>query len=306
MLNKKLSPQVTAFFMAEYLYLVSKSLAMKKYLFSLFAIVFFLACRNTPNKETATGLSPADSLLSKEENTTIFPAITDSSKLNIIQRDAKTIPYLAYKQTFLEEGSFTQPSFTQQDIDGDGNKEIVISSYTGGAHCCDVTNILARTADKEMKEVLSFMGGTYISKDTIRLSFFEALGYFHTCYACNVEYPGSSIEPVAGLRFANGKFTFLPSMEEDNNTILKSLQFLQSKGVPDKGAEEEDGFDDGTRKAYAFNIVAYYYNNARDLTKTKQLFYQYYTHKDKEAIWKDLAKYIAGFDEDIKKAAVLE
>jgi len=278
---------------------------MKKCLFSLFAIIFFLACRNTSNKEARISVSPADSLLNKVENTTSFPVITDSSKLNVIQRNTKIIPYLIYKQTFQEDASFTQPSFTQQDIDGDGNKEIIISSYTGGAHCCDVTNILTRSADTEMKEVLNFMGGTYISEDTVRLSFSEALGYFHTCYACNVEYP-CNLDPMVGLRFANGKFAFLPSSEKDNNTILKSLQFLQSKGIPDKGAEGEDGFDDGTRKAYAFNLVAYYYNNDRAITKTKQLFDQYYTHKDKEAIWKDLAKYIAGFDEEIKKAAVLE
>ena len=278
---------------------------MKKYFFSLATIIFFLACNNASKKEVSTNISPSDSSIQKEGPQVNFAAITDSSKLMVLKKDGKTITYPAYKQLFIAEATFTQPSFTQQDIDGDGSKEIVVASYTGGAHCCDVTTILTRTADNEMKEVFDFTGGTYISKDTLTLSFFEALGYFHTCYACAVEYPGN-LDAAVRLRFSKGIFSYLPSVEKDNGVIIESLKFLQTKGIPDKDSDGADGFDDGTRKAYAFNLVAYYYNNGRDLVKTKQLFDQYYTHKDKETIWKDLSRYIAGFDEDIKKAAFLQ
>ena len=277
---------------------------MKKYISLLIAAFFFLACNNTSEKEVTTGISPADSLLNKVEIVTGFSAITDSSKLMVVKRNTERILYPAYKNSFEVEREYMQPAFTPKDIDGDGNKEIVTTYYTGGAHCCDVTTILSRTGENEMTEVLDFTGGTYISKDTVTLSFFEALGYFHTCYACGVDYPGN-IDPYARFSFSKGKLTFMATSSAGNEAIEKNLQFLQAKGVPDKDSDGADGFDDGTRKAFAFNLVAYYYNNGRNMSLTKKMFDQYYLHKDKETIWRDISKYITGFDKDIEKGVAL-
>jgi len=155
-----------------------------------------------------------------------------------------------------------------------------------------------------MEAVLDFMGGTSIAGDTVKLDFFEALGYFHTCYACAVAYPKDA-GPVAVLRYKNGKFSFLPADPQLNADIETNLKAITGKGIPDKDPDEESGFDDGTRKAIAFNIVAYYFNNARNIGATQSLFDKYYVHRDKARIWKDISQTIQSFDLTLKKAASL-
>lgn len=274
---------------------------MKRILSFAVAFLFFISCGNKADKNGETGISIADTLLNKIETVPQYAAITDSSKLMVVKRDGKSVAYPAYKKAFTDDVSTMQPTFKWEDIDGDGINEIVTSSYTGGAHCCDVNTILSRSAENEMKEVLDFTGGTWISKDTVSLSFFEALGYFHTCYACSIEYP-KQIDPTAYLNFKKGKFSFLPTNKKMNDDIETNLKSITSKTIPDKDAADESGFDDGTRKAVAFNIAAYYFNNGRDIKAAQNLFDKYYTHKDKSAIWKDLDRIFRAFDEDIKKA----
>jgi hypothetical protein len=278
---------------------------MKQIICFTTALIFLFSCGNKADKKSETGISIADTLLNKIETIPQFAAITDSSKLMVIKRDGKSVTYPAYKKTFVDDASTMQPIFKWEDIDGDGNNEIIISSYTGGAHCCDVNTILNRSGETEMQEVLDFTGGTWISKDTVSLSFFEALGYFHTCYACAIEYP-KQVDPTAYLSFKKGKFSFVPASKKMNDDIEMNLKAITAKPIPDKDAADESGFDDGTRKAIAFNIAAYYFNNGRDIKAAQNLFDKYYTHKDKSTIWKDLDRILRAFDEDIRKAVALQ
>ena len=274
---------------------------MQKIICFATALVFFISCNNNADKRSETGISIADTLLNKIETTHQFSAITDSSKIMVVKMDGQSISYPAYKKSFIEDAYTMPPTFKWEDLDGDGNNEIITSSYTGGAHCCDINSILNRTGESEMKEVLNYTGGIAVSKDTVSLSFFEALGYFHTCYACGVEYP-KEVWPSAFFVYKNGKFSFAPVNEQLNAGIVTNLRSITAKGIPDKDSEDDGGFDNGTRKAVAFNIVAWYFNNGRDIKATQSLFDKYYTHKDKATIWKDLSGNINGFDKDIQKA----
>ncbi|RYY68564.1 MAG: hypothetical protein EOO13_11955 [Chitinophagaceae bacterium] len=272
---------------------------MKRYFFAVIAPLLFLACNNS-QMEGSSQLSDSTTKVIKAVSPVVYSSVVDSSKLMVIQRDGKTVSYYAYKKVFQEEASFTQPTFTYKDIDGDGNNEIVVDHYTGGAHCCDVTTILTRSAENEMTEVFDFTGGTTINKDTVQISFFEALGYFHTCYACGIDFP-RDIAPTASFLYSNGKFSYVVKNMSINEEIDANLKAITLNGIPDKDSEEESGFDNGTRKAIAYNIVAFYYNNARDINLTKKLFEKYYTHKDKALIWKDLADAINSYDSDIRQ-----
>ena len=279
---------------------------MKYIIAPVIIAMLLIACNTTSTKENSTGISPADSLLNKIENKPSFPAIADSSKLVILKRDGKQVNYQAYIQSFAAEDLMgSTNAFEIRDIDQDGNAELISSHYTGGAHCCDVNTILSRTGEAVMTEVLDYTGGTSISKDTVTISFYEALGYFHTCYACGVDYPKDA-GPDASFIFKKGSFSFLPYSQKTDEDCETNIKAIVSKGIPDKDSDEESGHDNGTRKMIAFNLVAYYFNNQRDLAKTKSLFDKYYTHRDKDIIWKDLVKSISYFDEDIKKGIRLQ
>jgi len=280
---------------------------MKRIIFFAITLAFLISCSNKDDKRSEAGISIADTMLHKVGTVPTFPAITDSGKLMVLQRNGKSISYAGYKKLFTEESYNTemgaQPAFKWLDIDGDGNNEIVTSSYTGGAHCCDVNTILAITGENEMTEVLNFMGGIVISGNSIGLSFSEALGYFHTCYAC--ESDSFYFVPRARFDYKNGKFSHRVN-DTLNDIVATNLRSIAAKGIPDIDAADDAGFDDGTRKAVAFNIAAYYFNNNRNIKAAQVLFDRYYTHKDKATIWKDLVKYLEGFNKDIEKAVQLQ
>jgi len=263
--------------------------------------IVFMACNNKSDKDSSAGFTIADTLLSKVESNQELPAISDSTKMKILKRGGGYLSYSDYKNEFRDENNF---SIRWQDIDADGRNEIITNYYTGGAHCCEGNTILSQTGKDTMQEILTYTGGIAVSNDTVLLNFEEALGYFHTCYACGKDYP-KEIIPSVRFQFKAGKFSMLPTDAQINNDIEVNLRSLLAKPIPDKESEEESGFDDGTRKAIAFNLVAFYFNNQRNLTKTRELFQQYYTHRDKNIIWKDLTKYISGFDDDIRKGVLL-
>lgn len=275
---------------------------MKKNSLFLFIVVFVsVSCNSTTDKTTAR--QQADTTAAEKPG--VIAAIADSSKLMIINRKNEKLSYDAYRKTFEPASSSMQPTFTAKDIDADGNNEIVVDYYTGGAHCCQVTTILSRTGETEMTEVLNYTGGTIISGDTVSLDFYEALGYFHTCYACGLENP-RAVSPMANFLYKKGTFVSLPANDQTNNAILTNLKFVKSRGIPNKDNPGDDGFDDGTRKEIAINLTAWYFNNGRNTGDVKKLFDEYYHHADKEKIWKDLSSYLDNFEEDISKALLLK
>jgi hypothetical protein len=275
---------------------------MKKIsLFPLVVVFVSVSCNSTTDKTTAR--QQADTTAA--EKPAALAAIADSSKLMIINRKKEKLSYGAYRNTFEPVSPSMQPTFTAKDIDGDSNNEIVVDYYTGGAHCCQVTTILSRTGETEMTEVLNYTGGTIISGDTVSLDFYEALGYFHTCYACGLEHP-RAVSPMANFLYKKGTFGFLPVNDQTNNAILTNLKFVKSRGIPNKDNPGDDGFDDGTRKEIAINLTAWYFNNGRNTGETRKLFDEYYSHTDGGKIWKDIAGYINSFDEDINKALLLK
>jgi hypothetical protein len=274
---------------------------MKKIsLFTILMALVFNACNSNADKTT----SPQNADTANIVQSAALPVISDSSKLVVVNRKQEKLSYEAYKKTFEPESPSMQPAFLAKDIDADGNKEIIVNYYTGGAHCCEVTAILSRTGAREMLEVLNFTGGTVISGDTVSLNFYEALGYFHTCYACGLEAP-QAVSPTADLLYKNGKFSFLPANAQTNKAIIANLDFIKARGIPNKDTPGDEGFDDGTRKETAINLTAWYFNNGRKISEVKKLFDEYYTHADKEKIWKDLASYLGNFDEDISNGVLL-
>ncbi|OWY25952.1 hypothetical protein C7N43_34020, partial [Sphingobacteriales bacterium UPWRP_1] len=173
------------------------------------------------------------------------------------------------------------------DIDGDGVAELLTTYFTGGAHCCFVYNFYQKISKNTYKSIFEFVGGEYsikISKNRLRVSFYEQLGYFFTCYACRIkdELPNKDFYPHFTMVYENSNL-FLSDYDSSlNANIIENLAFLKKRGVPD--LDDMMGFDDGTRKFYAEHIITYYFNNVirvQDLAPTKKIFNQYYIGSDR-------------------------
>lgn len=215
---------------------------------------------------------------------------------NIPKEKIKTINLLLNKNKIVAANKFPEGEENKdlratairclKDLDNDNIDELIIYYFTGGAHCCDVYNIFKKNSDTTYKQIFSFTGPVTINKNQITLDLYEALGYFYSCYACEIETP-HPLSPEIILNIKNDKFYFGKTIDSLNQQIEENLTFLQKRGVPDFPADDST-MDDGTRKTFAENIISFYINNGRDLEKSKLLFYNNYSHSDQDKIWADI------------------
>jgi hypothetical protein len=227
------------------------------------------------------------------------------------------ISLTAYRKKLLETSYYT-PQIQFADLDADQIPEIIIRTYTGGTHCCYHTEILAKNkADNLFYSIAKTALDMEIApkpdangRRRLVVSYYEELAYYHTCYAC---LTGDAVS-VYDLYLDNGKLLAAPTNPERNQEIVQyltelskiPLQLLTSYDEPFlelatimKQMENNLPFtntDDGQRKAYLYNCLAYYTNNQRDLQKTKALFEKYYTFlPDKQIIWAEIQKILQSY-----------
>lgn len=219
----------------------------------------------------------------------------DIAKTSIITKTRKTIRLSA----FLKSGGTEYADQVLADLDNDGKKELVISGFTGGAHCCDDIYIFKSIAlNKYQYAARIFAGHTIINTDKgFTYSFAEHLGYFFTCYACWY-IDTSDAAPVdlseVTMKYSKGKLIVAPGDKELRSTINDNLDKLGElvMDIPSDG----DGIDqdEGIRKAVAMNLAVFYYSFGKNLVETQKLFNKYYKHKDAKKVWTEFAKALNG------------
>lgn len=189
------------------------------------------------------------------------------------------------------------------DLNGDKKQELVTTYFTGGAHCCYVSDIFIKVDENTYKNIFKYDGEIIIRKNTISLYIYEDLGYFLSCYGCGIDIENfNRLSPEITLSYKNEKFEYAEENDTLYNALEKNMQFLKLRGVPRKiDAYDDEENDDGTRKEYALNIISYFFNSERNIEKTKSIFFKYYESSDKEKIWNAIEEYITLKQEDLNK-----
>ncbi|MEO7982870.1 MAG: hypothetical protein ABI688_02190 [Bacteroidota bacterium] len=183
--------------------------------------------------------------------------------------------------------------YTFADLDNDGKKELIISNFTGGAHCCDEIYVYKNIAPNKYQYVVKMFGGhTAITRQRwFEFSFDESFGYFFTCYACGYSdtSEGAPI-PLRSimLRYNKGKIAIVPGDKELRSTINDNLGKLGE--LPFGKLDDELAMDDGLRKEVAMNLVVFYYSFGRNLPETQKLFNKYYRYPDAKKVWTAFTK----------------
>lgn len=214
--------------------------------------------------------------------------------MQLILKNKKIVSLSAY----IKQLQGSQNYSTLKDIDGDGKKELILYSFTGGAHCCAEFYFFNNSAPGKYRFSAKLSGGnTCITKDTFDFSFTEYYGYFFTCYACafpgEEEQNGYTYPGGVSLIYRYGKFQVVPGDDELKKRINHNLSVI-SKLKWDGGAGGER-FDDGRRKEVAMNLATYYFSFGKNLVDTKALFTKYYKFKDATKVWTEFSttlKYI--------------
>ncbi|MDZ4806690.1 MAG: hypothetical protein SGI96_00305 [Bacteroidota bacterium] len=190
-------------------------------------------------------------------------------------------------------GTKTFIDYTFADLDNDSNKELVISNFTGGAHCCDEIYIYKNIAPNKFQYVVKMFGGHTIitPKREFEFSFDESFGYFFTCYACGyADTTDAAPIPLRSitLRYNKGKISIVPGDKELSNTINDNLGKLGE--LPFGKLDDELAMDDGLRKEVAMNLAVFYYSFGRSMPETQKLFKKYYRYPDATKVWTAFTK----------------
>lgn len=192
-----------------------------------------------------------------------------------------------------EAGEMEYADYAFADLDKDGRQELLVSNFTGGAHCCDEIYIFKNTAPDKYQHVAKlFAGNTLITKErTFVYDFQEQFGYFFTCFACGYEdttdagpLPNSTIT----IRYRKGKMEVIPGNADLKALVRDNLEKLGEQ--PYQPLEDDIAQDNGLRKEMAFNLAVFYYSFGRNLTETQQLFFRYYKHTDAKKVWAGFAR----------------
>jgi hypothetical protein len=213
----------------------------------------------------------------------------DPVKINLITRDGKTVSMARFLGK--AEGSFAQ--FGLIDMDSDGKKELVISNYTGGAHCCDEFYFFIRVASNKYKfSAKLFAGNTCaLENNDLLFDFYEQFGYFFTCYACEFEDStdtGPDKLHHITLRYKKGKLVIVPPDAELKSLINDNLAKLGEQ--PYEKLVDEIAQDNGLRKEFAINLAVYYFSFGKNIAATQALFNKYYKYPDGKKVWASFVK----------------
>lgn len=250
-----------------------------------FSIVLFTSLQA---QEDSVRYTKDSAIVTETDPTTDFfqhgERITFSTKTLLITKTGKIIRL----QAWLKDQDMRYSDHTLADLDNDGKKELLVSNFTGGAHCCDEIYIFKNTGVNKFQYIVKlFAGNTEITKEKKFIyNFHEQLGYFFTCFACSYD-DTSKTAPVPvhsiTLKYTKGKLAILPGDKQLRNTINDNLAKLGAQ--PYEKPDDYIGQDNGLRKEIAMNLAVFYYSFGRSLPETQKLFYNYYKHSDAKKIW---------------------
>lgn len=268
---------------------------ISKRLSAVILFTFFCSASDAQVGDTIVMYAKDSAVVPETEATVLFfqnserLSEKDIAKTTVITKARKTVKLSA----FLKNDKIQFADQVLADLDNDGKKELLVSGYTGGAHCCDDIYIFKNIAlNKYQYAARLFAGHTIINTEKeFTYSFAEHLGYFFTCYACWYT-DTSDAAPVdlseVTMKYSKGKMIIAAGDKELRSTINDNLDKLGElvTDMPDDGL----GQDDGIRKAVAMNLAVYYYSFGKNLIETQKLFNKYYKHKDAKKVWAEFAK----------------
>ena len=265
-------------------------------LLSLFAVFCFFSLSTAAQTPLDTVLHPIDGVIDiPDDPTTVFfqqaEKVSNSAKTMLVTKAKKTISLAG----FLKTGDMQYSDNALADLDNDGKKELLISNFTGGAHCCDEIYIFRNIASNKYQYVTRlFAGNTVItSEKQFVYNFHELLGYFFTCFACGYsDTSDAAAVPMQTitLKYSKGKMLIVPGDKELRSTINDNLGKLGE--LPYEKLDGELAQDNGLRKEIALNLAVFYYSFGKNLLETQKLFYKYYKHPDAQKVWAAFSKQI--------------
>lgn len=260
-----------------------------------YAIILLLISTGFAHAQTDSVMYQRDSAIIPDKDPTVqffeeAEKLADPAKTIVVTRSMKTQSLSAFLKT---AGMYAQHGLA--DLDKDGRKELLVSNYTGGAHCCDEIYVFKYIAPGKYQHVAKLYAGNteIIEGNEFAYNLYEQFGYFFTCYACSYT-DTSDTAPVEVrnilLRYNRGRVTIVPGDKELRSSILDNLGKLGEQ--PYEKLEDAGSFDNGLRKEFAINLAVFYFSFGKNMVETQKLFRKFYRFPDANKVWASFTRQI--------------
>ena len=126
------------------------------------------------------------------------------------------------------------------DLDGDGDAEVLLDAFTGGAHCCQLTEILRAGGSGDVRQERNWADPGYRLRDLDAdgspefVSADAAFGYAFAAFAFSLS-PVKVLDWRAGT-FRNRTRAFPGTVRADLSSLRRSLRSLKRRHLPTRGA----------------------------------------------------------------------
>jgi hypothetical protein len=207
----------------------------------------------------------------------------------IIQSDGKAIALKDFVKLNYDD-SVSKTWYNLKDVDQNGESELWLRGYTGGAHCCDEWKVYEPQANHQYKLAAQLTAGEVcIQKNTFIYSFNQVLGYFRSCFACGYDDSTSGFIPIREmkLKYVNQQFLVMSLSIKEQNQLLQNLAILK-RNMPLVKENEEETIVGSMQKEFAMNIAVHYYTHKKDWISCEALIKQYYSMPDAKNFTKEL------------------
>jgi hypothetical protein len=262
----------------------------------IFSGIFLIFSFSALHAQKDSVMYQRDSAVVPETNPTVLffqqgEKTTTPNKIFLVTKARKTMTMTGFLKTLVIIEGTSSPSsidYCFADLDNDGKKELVISNYTGGAHCCDEIYIFKNVAPNRYQHVAKFYAGnTSVTKNNeFVYNLYEQFGYFFTCYACAYS-DTSDAAPIQlrdiMLKYNKGKIIMVQGDKEMRSTLLDNLGKLSEQ--PYEKLADDHAQDNGLRKEFAINLAMFYYSYGKNIAETQQLFNKFYKYPDAKKVW---------------------
>lgn len=266
--------------LGQYLILWPKPLTMQiiRKIFPGFILLFFFSSLHAQVDSVLDAETDPTGLFFKQNEKAASPAA-----IRLVTKTNKIVTLRAFL-----DSTGIYADHVLADLDKDGKKELLVSNYTGGSHCCDEIYIFKNIAPNRYQHAVKlFAGNTMITKNTeFVYNFYEQFGYFFTCYACTyIDTSDAAPVPLHNivLKYSKGKMMIVPGDKELRSAIMDNLGKLGE--LPYEKLAEDMAQDNGQRKEIALNLAVFHFSFGKNILETQKLFNKYYKYPDAKKVW---------------------
>ena len=170
-----------------------------------------------------------------------------------------------------------------QDLDSNGTPELLITTWTGGQHCCRQLLLLKKVGVDSFLSVATFANRQVAVNFLGEIDEWVAPDYYYTGHTRLPHYD-NPMDPWARYRYHKDQ-VFMAPVERliDSTTFTDKLQELSESPIPADECSASLLSDNGERAGYANVLLAYFYLTY-DRPTTMRWFEKYYVRCDKKTI----------------------